>query len=100
MKLVTWNVNSLGERMPRVLEFLEAERPDIACLPETKVADDAVGLPPGPFPPRMGLRIDVALVSETLAPRLRRVGMVRDFRKGKKPSDHAPLVVELEPAGP
>jgi exodeoxyribonuclease-3 len=48
----------------------------------------------------MGLRIDLALVSETLAPRLRRVGMVRDFRKGKKPSDHAPLVVELEPAGP
>ena len=30
MKLVTWNVNSLGARMPRVLEFLEAERPDVA----------------------------------------------------------------------
>src|SRR3954469_23126323 len=41
VKLVTWNVNSLAARLPRVLEFLEAERPDIACLQETKTADDA-----------------------------------------------------------
>jgi exodeoxyribonuclease III len=259
VKLVTWNVNSLGARMPRVLEFLESRRPDIACLQETKVADGAfpaaeleaagyaavhhsagrwagvailaraglelteatAGLPgelnadearwieatvdglrvcsvyvtngravgtptfdeklafldamaaragqlgaggspvlvagdfnvapadvdvydpgafvgsthvtddersrlrtilergglvdayrslhgdeevgftwwdyrQGHFHRKMGLRIDLALVSEALAPRLRHVGIVRDFRKGKKPSDHAPLVVELE----
>jgi exodeoxyribonuclease-3 len=41
VKLVTWNVNSLGARLPRVLEFLESQRPDIACLQETKTADDA-----------------------------------------------------------
>ena len=41
MKLVTWNVNSLGARMPRLLEFLETQAPDIACLQETKVADKA-----------------------------------------------------------
>ena len=41
MKLVTWNVNSLPARMPRVLEFLDAFEPDIALLQETKTADDA-----------------------------------------------------------
>jgi len=258
VKLVTWNVNSLGARMPRLLEFLETQAPDIACLQETKVAGDAfptgelraagyesvhhsagrwagvailaraglelrdraAGLPgernadearwieatvdglrvasvyvtngravgtptfdeklafldamaaragalgagdapllvagdfnvapadvdvydpqafvgsthvtgderarlraimergglvdayravhgeeevgftwwdyrQGHFHRKMGLRIDLALVSARLAPRLRHVGIVRDFRKGKKPSDHAPLVVEL-----
>jgi exodeoxyribonuclease-3 len=232
VKLVTWNVNSLVARMPRLLEFLETQAPDIACLQETKVAGDAfpaeelraagyeavhhsagrwagvailaraglelrvasvyvtngraVGTPTfdeklafldamaaragtlgagrapvvvagdfnvapadvdvydpqefvgsthvtdeergrlravleagglvdayravngadevgftwwdyrqGHFHRKMGLRIDLALVSAELAPRLRHVGIVRDFRKGKKPSDHAPLVVEL-----
>ena len=36
MKLVTWNVNSLKIRMPRVLEFLELHAPDVVCLQETK----------------------------------------------------------------
>jgi exodeoxyribonuclease-3 len=44
---------------------------------------------------RMGLRIDLVLVSEELAPRLERVGIERNYRKGAKPSDHAPLVAEL-----
>lgn len=43
MKLVTWNVNSLGVRMPRVLELLEQHAPDVALLQETKVN-------PGAFP--------------------------------------------------
>ena len=41
MKLATWNVNSLGARMPRVLEFLAEHAPDIVCLQETKCEDDA-----------------------------------------------------------
>lgn len=40
MKIVTWNVNSLRVRMPRVLEFLEREQPDVVCLQETKVVDE------------------------------------------------------------
>ncbi len=40
MKIVTWNVNSLRARMPRVLEFLERASPDVVCLQETKVVDD------------------------------------------------------------
>jgi exodeoxyribonuclease-3 len=49
----------------------------------------------GMFHKNMGMRIDLALVSRDLAPRLRRCGIDRDFRKGLKPSDHAPLLVEL-----
>ncbi|MDO8211868.1 exodeoxyribonuclease III [Conexibacter sp. CPCC 206217] len=36
MRLVTWNVNSLRVRLPRVLEFLAEHRPDVLCLQETK----------------------------------------------------------------
>src|ERR1700735_914662 len=41
MRLVTWNVNSLKVRMPRVLELLEQHRPDVVCLQETKANPDA-----------------------------------------------------------
>ena len=49
----------------------------------------------GNFHKNLGLRIDLALVSAALAPRLQTCGIYRDYRKGKKPSDHAPLVLEL-----
>ena len=49
----------------------------------------------GHFHRRMGLRIDYALLSEELRPRLESCGIDRDFRKGPKPSDHAPLLVQL-----
>jgi exodeoxyribonuclease III len=39
MKLATWNVNSLKVRLPQVLEFLAAYRPDALCLQETKSED-------------------------------------------------------------
>jgi exodeoxyribonuclease III len=51
----------------------------------------------GNFHKGLGLRIDLALVSEALASRLRSCGIDRDYRKGKKPSDHAPLLLELAP---
>jgi exodeoxyribonuclease III len=40
MRIVTWNVNSLRARLPRVLELLAEHRPDVACLQETKCAPD------------------------------------------------------------
>ncbi len=49
----------------------------------------------GHFHRGLGLRIDLALLSESLVPRLVRAGIERDYRKGTKPSDHAPLVVDL-----
>jgi exodeoxyribonuclease-3 len=52
----------------------------------------------GHFHRGLGLRIDLALVSAALAPLLRSCGIDRDFRKGPKPSDHAPLLIELADA--
>lgn len=49
----------------------------------------------GHFHRKMGLRIDAHLVSEPLAGRIADCGIYRDFRKGPKPSDHAPLRLEL-----
>ena len=49
----------------------------------------------GHFHRGMGLRIDLVLVSEALADALTACGIARDYRKGAKPSDHAPLIVEL-----
>lgn len=48
----------------------------------------------GHFHKRMGLRIDLVLASPELGERLTRVGIERDYRKGSRPSDHAPLVAE------
>src|SRR5579884_2088805 len=39
MKLATWNVNSIRARNERVLAWLDANRPDILCMQETKVED-------------------------------------------------------------
>jgi exodeoxyribonuclease-3 len=47
VRLVTWNVNSLGARLPLVLEWAAAQQPDVLCLQETKQADDA--FPEGAF---------------------------------------------------
>lgn len=41
MRLVTWNVNSLKARLGRVERWLERFEPDVVCLQETKLADDA-----------------------------------------------------------
>ena len=41
MRIVTWNVNSLKQRVPRLLPWLDERRPDVVCLQETKLADDA-----------------------------------------------------------
>ena len=40
MKIATWNVNSVTARLPLVLKWLEAARPDVLCLQETKCTDD------------------------------------------------------------
>ncbi len=41
MRVATWNVNSLRQRLPRLLPWLDERRPDVVCLQETKLADDA-----------------------------------------------------------
>jgi exodeoxyribonuclease-3 len=49
----------------------------------------------GHFHRRMGLRIDAFLVAPGVAERIAACGIDRNYRKGPKPSDHAPLLLEL-----
>jgi exodeoxyribonuclease-3 len=46
MKLATWNVNSIRAREERLLRWLGAHQPDVLCLQELKVTDDAFPLLP------------------------------------------------------
>ena len=43
MRVVTWNVNSVKQRVPRLLPWLDERQPDVVCLQETKLSDDAFG---------------------------------------------------------
>ena len=40
MRIATWNVNSIKQRLPRLLPWLDERQPDVVCLQETKLADD------------------------------------------------------------
>lgn len=44
LTVATWNINSVRLREPLVAGFLEAERPDILCLQETKSPVDKIPL--------------------------------------------------------
>jgi exodeoxyribonuclease III len=39
--VATWNVNSVKQRVPRLLPWLDERRPDVVCLQELKLSDDA-----------------------------------------------------------
>lgn len=39
MRIATWNVNSLRVRLPQVLDWLDARKPDVLCIQETKLQD-------------------------------------------------------------
>ena len=41
MRVSTWNVNSVKQRVPRLLPWLDGRRPDVVCLQETKLGNDA-----------------------------------------------------------
>jgi exodeoxyribonuclease-3 len=50
----------------------------------------------GDFHNHRGMRIDLVLLSKALAGSVRWALIDRNARKGKLPSDHAPLVVDVE----
>ena len=41
MKIATWNINGIKARLDNLVSWLEASRPDIACLQEIKSVDEA-----------------------------------------------------------
>ena len=55
MRIATWNVNSIGARLPRLLPWLEEVAPDVVALQETKCADAAF-----PYLPLQALGYEVA----------------------------------------
>ena len=40
MKIATFNINNINKRLPNLLDWLRAAKPDIVCLQELKAADD------------------------------------------------------------
>ncbi|MBA2622130.1 MAG: exodeoxyribonuclease III, partial [Chthoniobacterales bacterium] len=47
------------------------------------------------FPKNRGLRIDAVLASKSMSERCAAAGVDREMRKGKEPSDHAPIWAEF-----
>jgi exodeoxyribonuclease-3 len=41
VRVATWNVNSARQRLPRLLGWLDERAPDVVCLQETKLSDEA-----------------------------------------------------------
>lgn len=85
----------------------EKERAAFQSIVDAQFADVVRPFAPGPgvytywdytqlrFPKRQGMRIDFILGSPALAQRVGHAEIVREERKGKSPSDHAPVLVEL-----
>lgn len=85
----------------------EKERAAFRAIVDAQFADVVRPFAPGPgvytywdytqlrFPKRQGMRIDFILGSPALAQRVGHAEIVREERKGKSPSDHAPVLIEL-----
>jgi len=56
MRIATWNVNSVRMRLPRVVEWLGRQQPDVLCLQETKTVD--ADFPRGEFE-ALGYHVEV-----------------------------------------
>jgi exodeoxyribonuclease III len=50
------------------------------------------------FPKDLGMRIDLMLASGSVASRVEAAWVDRQARKGRAPSDHAPVIVDLDEA--
>ncbi|MES2903324.1 MAG: exodeoxyribonuclease III [Pseudomonadota bacterium] len=99
MKIVTYNLNGIRARLPRLIDYLNREKPDVLCLQELKCADDA--LPIGDIESagyhavwhgQKGFN-GVAILSRSGAPELRQVGLAGD------PDDSHSRYIEAEVEG-
>ena len=79
----------------RSAPLLAAGRWTPTALSIPKSADSPGGTTGGPLPSQAGAAHRLVLLSPQPAERLRVVRIDRNFRKGPKPSDHAPLLAEL-----
>ena len=81
MKLATYNLNGIRARLPRLLEWLEREAPDVVCLQELKCADESLPIGDveaagykGHWHGQKGFN-GVAILAHGREPQLRRTGL-------------------------
>ena len=99
MKLVTYNLNGIRARLPRLTEYLQREQPNVVCLQELKCADDSLPIADieatgyqAVWHGQKGFN-GVAVLAKDAAPTLRRVGLPGD------PDDAHSRYIEAEVAG-
>lgn len=99
MKIASYNINGIRARMPRLVEYLAEQKPDVLCLQELKCADD--NLPIGEIQAagydgiwhgQKGFN-GVAILTPGGAPTLRRIGLPGD------PDDVQSRYIEAEVNG-
>jgi len=85
----------------------EPERRAFNAIVDAQFTDVVRAFTPGPgvytywdytqlrFPKGQGMRIDFILASPALAGRVTDAQIVREERKGKAPSDHAPVLIDI-----
>ena len=76
LRIASWNVNSVRPRVEQVARFVREQAPDVLCLQEIKC--QAGEFPKAAF--RLGA--PAAMVHD-------------DVRAWERPSDHAPISVDL-----
>ena len=99
MKLATYNLNGIRARLPRLLEWLGREQPDIVCLQELKCADESLPIADiegagygAVWHGQKGFN-GVAVLAKGDTPELRRVGLPGD------PDDSHSRYIEAEVGG-
>ena len=108
-----WNIAPTDEDVWDVEFFrgsthvTEPERAAFTAVVDAGFTDVVRPFTPGPavftywdytqlrFPKNRGMRIDFVMGSPALADRVSHAEIVRNERKGKQPSDHAPVLVDL-----
>lgn len=99
MKIVSFNINGIRARLPRLVEYLDRERPDVACLQELKCADESLPIADieaagygAVWHGQKGFN-GVAILARGDAPALRQVGL-----GGEEADDHS-RYIEAEAFG-
>lgn len=84
MKIVSYNLNGIRARLPRLVEYLDAEKPAVVCLQELKCQDDAFPIEEvraagyeAVWHGQKGFN-GVAILARGTAPKLRRTGLPGD----------------------
>jgi exodeoxyribonuclease-3 len=96
MKIVTYNLNGIRARLPRLVEYLAEQKPDVLCLQEIKCADESFPIADiraagydGVWHGQKGFN-GVAVLTPGSTPTLRRLGLPGD------PDDTHSRYIEVE----